>query len=204
MASRNPCLTRPSPVLVPLSPAGVTCAVGVYVRYWRQRAERRRGGAGGGADARLRGRVPVDRQLWALLAARGGDPANRQLQAMMMMGTDRDFGPEDYEMLLALDEHTPTKMIARASRGEISRLPTIKYAPPKEDPSDPAKTKEEARTRCLVCLEDFVPGETLRLLPCIHFFHAKCIDRWLGEKAECPVCKSSIRESSDGGARAAP
>ena len=142
--------------------------------------------------------------MWALLAARGGDPAHRQLQAMMMMGTDRDFGPEDYEMLLALDEHTPTKMIARASRGEISRLPTINYTPPREDPSDPAKAKEEARTRCLVCLEDFVPGETLRLLPCIHFFHAKCIDRWLGEKAECPVCKSSIRDGSDGGASAAP
>ncbi|KAA0166899.1 hypothetical protein FNF28_02971 [Cafeteria roenbergensis] len=119
-------------------------------------------------------------------------------------GVHRDFGPEDYEMLLALDEHTPTKMIARASRGEISRLPTINYTPPREDPSDPAKTKEEARTRCLVCLEDFVPGETLRLLPCIHFFHAKCIDRWLGEKAECPVCKSSIRDGSDGGASAAP
>ncbi|XP_073393560.1 receptor homology region, transmembrane domain- and RING domain-containing protein 1 isoform X2 [Physcomitrium patens] len=43
---------------------------------------------------------------------------------------------------------------------------------------------------CVVCLEDYIPGERLRLLPCQHEFHLDCIDQWLTlRKPFCPVCK---------------
>lgn len=32
---------------------------------------------------------------------------------------------------------------------------------------------------CLVCREDFHAGESLRLLPCLHRYHVRCIDAWL-------------------------
>ncbi|KAJ2000938.1 hypothetical protein H4R26_004380 [Coemansia thaxteri] len=48
---------------------------------------------------------------------------------------------------------------------------------------------------CAICLCRYLPHESLRLLPCKHAFHRKCIDTWLLSKdmtVHCPVCKSSI------------
>ncbi|KAJ2601621.1 hypothetical protein H4R99_002948 [Coemansia sp. RSA 1722] len=48
---------------------------------------------------------------------------------------------------------------------------------------------------CAICLCGYVSGESVRVLPCKHGFHQKCIDTWLLSKhmtVHCPVCKSSI------------
>jgi len=45
---------------------------------------------------------------------------------------------------------------------------------------------------CSICLEDFEKGQTRKVLPCLHGFHDKCIDRWLGSNACCPICKHSL------------
>jgi hypothetical protein len=47
---------------------------------------------------------------------------------------------------------------------------------------------------CLVCLEVFEEGQNVRLLPCFHQFHKDCVGKWLSIKADCPVCKVSIRQ----------
>jgi len=46
---------------------------------------------------------------------------------------------------------------------------------------------------CLICLEDFLSGETaIRELPCGHIFHPECIDTFLGNNSSlCPMCKKS-------------
>ena len=31
-----------------------------------------------------------------------------------------------------------------------------------------------------------------RLMPCAHTFHRFCIDKWLEENSDCPVCKADI------------
>lgn len=41
--------------------------------------------------------------------------------------------------------------------------------------------------RCVVCMCDFESRQLLRVLPCNHEFHAKCVDKWL-------KVKSSYRE----------
>ncbi|CAK8578501.1 unnamed protein product [Lathyrus sativus] len=43
---------------------------------------------------------------------------------------------------------------------------------------------------CAICLEDYCPGEKLRILPCCHKFHAVCVDSWLTSwRTFYPVCK---------------
>lgn len=45
---------------------------------------------------------------------------------------------------------------------------------------------------CAICLEEYVPGDKLRILPCNHRFHVPCIDNWLNRKPFCPICKRDV------------
>lgn len=47
---------------------------------------------------------------------------------------------------------------------------------------------------CIICLEDYVSGESLVLrLPCGHEFHEDCIRKWLlRRKRTCPICKMDV------------
>ncbi|XP_016080380.1 PREDICTED: E3 ubiquitin-protein ligase RNF6 [Miniopterus natalensis] len=49
---------------------------------------------------------------------------------------------------------------------------------------------------CSVCISDYVTGNKLRQLPCMHEFHIHCIDRWLSENCTCPVCRQPVLGSS--------
>ena len=40
---------------------------------------------------------------------------------------------------------------------------------------------------CNICYEDFKEGDKLRLLPCMHVFHAECVDRWLLVSCICTI-----------------
>lgn len=35
------------------------------------------------------------------------------------------------------------------------------------------------QTSCVVCMCEFEVRQILRVLPCSHEFHAKCVDKWL-------------------------
>ncbi|KAG0497626.1 hypothetical protein HPP92_002317 [Vanilla planifolia] len=51
---------------------------------------------------------------------------------------------------------------------------------------------------CSVCLSEFRDGELVRLLPvCGHAFHVPCIDEWLREHVNCPLCRSHIVDPVD-------
>ncbi|KAG9129695.1 hypothetical protein Leryth_024766 [Lithospermum erythrorhizon] len=50
---------------------------------------------------------------------------------------------------------------------------------------------------CSVCLNEFQENEKLRSIPnCAHIFHIDCIDVWLQNNANCPLCRNSITISA--------
>ncbi|KAJ7961460.1 RING-H2 finger protein ATL33 [Quillaja saponaria] len=52
-------------------------------------------------------------------------------------------------------------------------------------------------TECPVCLSVFADGEEVRQLSgCKHSFHASCIDLWLSNHSNCPICRATIASSS--------
>ncbi|KAJ1530084.1 hypothetical protein HK405_001877, partial [Cladochytrium tenue] len=58
--------------------------------------------------------------------------------------------------------------------------------------------------RCDACQARFAPGALLRGLPCDHWFHQPCIDRWLLTRLPaCPTCGTSVLPSASNAAAAA-
>ncbi len=47
---------------------------------------------------------------------------------------------------------------------------------------------------CTVCMTEFIEGDMLLTMPCIHMFHKKCVDPWLRNHDNCPMCKTTIND----------
>ena len=55
---------------------------------------------------------------------------------------------------------------------------------------------DDSNKKCMVCLMDYEVKETVRTMPCLHYFHSECIDKWLLERSRnCPVCKFDIKRN---------
>ncbi|XAR60635.1 hypothetical protein NMG60_11034089 [Bertholletia excelsa] len=127
---------------------------------------------------------------------------------------DREFDDLDYETLRALDTEN-TSTTPSMSEEEINALPVHKYkgTGPQRDESlrqqassslasletnqdlkkeDANKKAADDELTCTICLEQVNRGELVRSLPCLHQFHANCIDPWLRQQGTCPVCKLSV------------
>jgi hypothetical protein len=47
--------------------------------------------------------------------------------------------------------------------------------------------------QCFICMDDYKQRQFKRELPkCKHYFHKKCIDKWLKKKASCPICRDDL------------
>lgn len=87
----------------------------------------------------------------------------------------RDIMPEDYELLLRLDEAVPKPTVSAESFKCLTSVACHDFMGGK----------------CSVCLSAFEEQDAVAALPCEHNFHRGCITTWLSEyRHTCPLCCS--------------
>ncbi|XP_055475369.1 E3 ubiquitin-protein ligase RLIM-like, partial [Psammomys obesus] len=52
--------------------------------------------------------------------------------------------------------------------------------------------KYDKLNQCSICITRYKQGSKIRILPCAHEYHHKCIDRWLSDNSTCPICRLHI------------
>lgn len=95
------------------------------------------------------------------------------------------------------DEGPPRPVRRRLTREQIrDRYPIWRFDGERLHPvTHPDLTPPEPADLelCSICLDEYEPGDKLRVLDCDHAFHAKCIGKWLSERsAVCPLCKEDL------------
>eukprot|EP00931_Biecheleriopsis_adriatica_P088924 TRINITY_DN63146_c0_g1_i1.p1 TRINITY_DN63146_c0_g1~~TRINITY_DN63146_c0_g1_i1.p1 ORF type:complete len:297 (-),score=43.34 TRINITY_DN63146_c0_g1_i1:52-870(-) len=128
-------------------------------RHWHRNRQRRHGSSRRSPDAHLPCGL-THREVYNLLT--------------------RDITPEDYDMLLRLDEALP-KAAPDADRAErLGALPSV-------------ASSDFMGGACSVCLTAFEKHDEVVALPCEHHFHNSCISRWLSEyRQSCPLCCKEV------------
>ncbi|KAG0244437.1 E3 ubiquitin-protein ligase rnf6 [Actinomortierella wolfii] len=48
---------------------------------------------------------------------------------------------------------------------------------------------------CTICLQTYEAKDWLRPLPCRHAFHMGCIDTWLANNCQCPICRQEVNQA---------
>ncbi|KAM4678609.1 RING finger protein 44 isoform 2-T4 [Discoglossus pictus] len=97
-----------------------------------------------------------------------------------------DVEMENYEALLNLAERLGEAKPRGLTKANIEQLPSYRFNP---------ESHQSEQTLCVVCFSDFESRQLLRVLPCNHEFHAKCVDKWLKSNRTCPICRADASET---------
>ncbi|XP_036372940.1 E3 ubiquitin-protein ligase RNF38-like isoform X1 [Megalops cyprinoides] len=92
---------------------------------------------------------------------------------------------ENYEALLNLAERLGEAKPRGLTKADIEQLPSYRFN---------SNNHQSEQTLCVVCMCDFESRQLLRVLPCNHEFHAKCVDKWLKANRTCPICRADTSE----------
>ena len=84
-----------------------------------------------------------------------------------------------------------------ATSASAAAVPTPKGASPAESQLPPTHSAElptrdiSTADRCIIC-QDALESDIVAT-PCGHVFHQPCLERWLGEHDDCPLCRWTSR-----------
>ena len=91
---------------------------------------------------------------------------------------NREITPEDYDLLTQLDCSVRPKTLSEA---KIDSLQSDNVTSALDD-------------ICSICIEDYIPGDVRKFLPCGHQFHRQCIRTWLSTTSDrCPIDGKDVR-----------
>ena len=48
------------------------------------------------------------------------------------------------------------------------------------------------KSKCTICIDEYIIGSKVLTLPCMHNFHESCIKKWFKQNCTCPICKFKI------------
>ncbi|KAJ3587892.1 hypothetical protein NHX12_011487, partial [Muraenolepis orangiensis] len=96
-----------------------------------------------------------------------------------------DVEMENYEALLNLAERLGEAKPRGLTKADIEQLPSYRFS---------LENHLSEQTLCVVCFCDFECRQLLRVLPCNHEFHAKCVDKWLKTNRTCPICRADASD----------
>ncbi|KAF0039537.1 hypothetical protein F2P81_007772 [Scophthalmus maximus] len=96
-----------------------------------------------------------------------------------------DVEMENYEALLNLAERLGEAKPRGLTKADIEQLPSYRFN---------SENHLSEQTLCVVCFSDFECRQLLRVLPCNHEFHAKCVDKWLKTNRTCPICRADASD----------
>jgi hypothetical protein len=137
---------------------------------------RHRGGAGAAAS-----------WGWEGFRHRPMSPRFPGFAAQADRGTSMDPGSTlSYEQLLALDDTITSS--AGLTPSDIDHNTVVVQV----SAEDVARWAQSGGGACALCLEEYAAGDTIRRLPCLHFFHADCVDRHFENKKDCPLCRKNV------------
>lgn len=110
---------------------------------------------------------------------KGSIPPEMQYLSLI---ADRDITPEDYDLLLALDQSLAPKTI---SEEKLNTIETVTV-----------EALGVMGELCSICMEQYRVSELAKQLPCQHHFHASCIDHWLSTSSQnCPLDSLAVAVS---------
>ncbi|PVZ98642.1 hypothetical protein BB558_005350 [Smittium angustum] len=54
--------------------------------------------------------------------------------------------------------------------------------------------RPENSVECLICFEEISHLDEVRMIPCLHYYHVRCLDLWLLKSSVlCPACRFDLR-----------
>ena len=68
------------------------------------------------------------------------------------------------------------------NKERIRKLPIIIYG----------NLRKPINDKCTICLDNFRDSDEIRKIKCRHLFHKMCIERWLENGNDCPLCKTKL------------
>ncbi|CAF2933168.1 unnamed protein product [Rotaria sp. Silwood2] len=94
---------------------------------------------------------------------------------------------ENYEQLLDLAEKLSDPN--RFKQVDIEQFFSYRYKTISTPTSTTTDILSLKQTACVICMSHFKNGQHIRVLPCQHEYHSKCIARWFTMNSSCPICR---------------
>lgn len=97
---------------------------------------------------------------------------------------------ENYEQLLDLAEKLSDP--SRLHAIDVEQFVSYRY----KSNTTTAELVSSKQTACVICMSPFKNNQRIRVLPCQHEYHSKCIAQWFAMNSSCPICRRDSYRST--------